>query len=186
MFHANTQRLIDDWRCKRGDRRAPLRADLTPMAFGSLLPQLFMLGSEDGTERFRLSGGLLSELHGGDLRGKDFRSLWSPIDGLQVATALSAARRAGEPVVIDAGAYTAEGDETRLEILLAPLTGPSEALDRTLGLYQPTSSLSRLLGRNITCLAFRGATVASFGRFGGVVGGRPAVRLITLDGRRVA
>ena len=188
MLHANTLKVIEDWRRLRGDRPAPLRAALSPTLFGPLLPQVFMLGQgEDGVDRFRLSGGLLSDLHGGDLRGLDLASLFSPRDGAQVLAALKGARRAGEPVIVAAGAHTATGEETRVEILLAPLVGPTGELDRTLGLYQPTSSLNRLLGRRVTCLSFRSAQFAPWpSRAPAPEPNRPILRLVAMDGRRVA
>jgi hypothetical protein len=153
MFHNNTQRMIQDWTAKRGDRAAPARADISPAAYRELLPQVFMLGSEaNGDEAFRLAGGLLADLHARDLRGADFLGLWMPTERQQVRDALALARRCGAPVVLSASGWTHEGDEARLEIVLAPLTGPTGELDRVMGLYQPTSSLRRLMGRPITAM----------------------------------
>jgi hypothetical protein len=153
MFHANTRKVIDDWNARRGQRTAPARADISPGAFKDLLPQLFILGRGEGrAEPFRLAGGLLADLHERDLRGIDFFSLWLGRDQEAAREALEGARQAGTPVVLDASGWSAVGDEARLEIVLCPLMGPSGDMDRVLGLYQPTSSVRRLMGARIEAL----------------------------------
>jgi hypothetical protein len=180
MFHANTQRVIEDWSARRGDRPVPARADISPDDFRELLPQLFILGREGlEAEPFRLAGGLLADLHARDLRGVSFWSLWMPADRAQAREALTEARRTGATAVLDAVAWTAEGDEARIEIVLAPLTGPEGRLDRVLGLYQPTTSLRRLMGRPIEALTLTGVRLA------GAAPRRPHLRLVALEGRRL-
>lgn len=156
MFHANTQRLIEDWRACRGARFAPDRADISPAEFREVLPQMFILGREGaGPEAFRLAGGLLVDLHDRDLRGVSFLSLWPQPDRGIVAEAMDQARRTGAPTVLEASAWSGEGYEVRLEIVLAPLVGPSGEVDRVLGLYQPTSSVRRLMGQPVLELTLR-------------------------------
>jgi hypothetical protein len=186
MFHSNTQRVIEDWNARRGDRAAPARADISPAAYRELLPQVFMLGSESLCEPFRLVGGLLADLHARDLRGVDFFSLWMKCDRQAVHGALALARRDGTPVVLAASGWTAEGDEAQLEIVLAPLLGPTGEMDRVLGLYQPTTSLRRLMGQPLVALSLNGARPA--GRdvhIPAPTQARPRLRLVTLDGERV-
>jgi hypothetical protein len=187
MFHSNTQRVIEDWNARRGDRSAPARADISPAAYRELLPQVFMLGSEHGgAEVFRLSGGLLADLHARDLRGVDFFSLWMAGDRQQVHDALDQARRDGTPVVLAASGWTAQGDEAKLEIVLAPLIGPSGELDRILGLYQPTSSLRRLMGQPLTALTLNGSKAADQDfHIPQPLQDRPRLRLVALDGERL-
>lgn len=182
MFHANTARLIQEWQARRTGRALPARTDISPVQFGALLPQLFILGQEDdGAEVFRLAGGLLADLHGRELRGADFFALWSRPERGLVRAALEKARNTASPVVIAARAISEDGGEIGLEITLAPLTGAAGAADRTIGLYQPTSTVARLMGRTINVLGWRNATFAD----------APAARashlkLVVLDGRRVA
>jgi hypothetical protein len=192
MFHPNTQRLIDDWTRRKGDRPAPLRAEFSPAGLGALMPQLFMLDGVDQPGAFRLVGGLVADLHGRDLRGSLFPALWQT-DAIKVAHALSQAGHAREPVVLSARAHTAEGHETRLEITLAVLAGPDGAVERVLGMYQPTSSLARLLGKPIERLSFRALQLASQGEaMASQAHTTPArsprtdLKLVVLDGRRVA
>jgi hypothetical protein len=196
MFHANTRKVIDDWNARRGARRAPARADISPGAFSDLLPQLFILGSGEGmAEPFRLAGGLLVDLHDRDLRGVDFFSLWLGKDADAAREALEAARQSGSPVVIDASGWSAAGDEARLEIVLAPLMGPTGEMDRVLGLYQPTSSVRRLMGARIEALTLNEVRLADPGplvaAFNATAPAAPAQRdrshlkLVVVDGERV-
>jgi hypothetical protein len=183
MFHSNTQRLIEDWRARRGDRLAPARTDISPAEFKEILPQLFVLGcEEDGPETFRLAGGLLVDLHDRDLRGVSFLSLWPYPDRTLVAETLEDARRSGAPVVLEASGWTPDGYEAKLEIVLAPLMGASGRVERILGLYQPTSSVRRLMGQPIQEMTLR--EIKSAGQ-----PGRPAprvqLRLVALDGARL-
>ena len=187
MFHANTQRVIADWAARRGARLAPARADIEPGAFREILPQLLILGlAEDGAAPFRLAGGLVTELHGRDLRGVCFYSLWIGADGAEARAAFDTAAADGTPVVLQASAWTAAGDRARLEIVLAPLTGASGALDRVLGFYQPTSSLHRLMGASVEALTLDAVRTPDPDL--PIFVGRPErahLRLATLDGRRL-
>jgi hypothetical protein len=190
MFHSSTERLIDDWRRRKGRLAAPRRADFSPAALGALMPQLFLLGEDDS---FRLVGGLVEDLYGRDLRGSAFTALWSGADAVKAAASMWETRAALQPVVIQALAYTAEGYETRLEIALAPLAGGDGEIERLLGLVQPVSSLARLGGRPIESLSFRGLQHADGTEpaWAGMLTARPpaaapGLKLVALDGRRVA
>ncbi len=179
-FHANTEGLISAWRSRRAGRPLPARADLSPIDLGPLLPQVFILGRENDEEVFRLSGGLVADLWGRDLRGGLFETLWSKLDRPFALEALDRARKAAAPVVLTADAEAASGDYIGLELCLAPITGPSGVADRTLGLIQPISMVGRLMGQNIRTLSLRGATVAV------EPPSPPALRLVALNGLRVA
>ena len=202
MFHPNIQRMIDDWTRLCGAGQAPLRTDFSPAALGGLMPQLFMLGDETRDhhsipDSFRLTGGLITDLHGQDLRGTSFQSLWARGDAGKAAAALAEVRALLQPIVISARAHTAEGYETRIEIALAPLLGaalPSgnRPVERLLGLYQPTSSLARLLGKPVVELSFRGLQLADAveplwtAPATPIRPARPDLRVVAIDGRRVA
>ncbi len=181
MVHPNTERLTEYWRDQRGDALAPRRADIDPMAFHTLLPQAIIVGrNSQGRFPFRLAGGLVSDLHRQDLRGRCLLELWRAGDRWRLKSALEVARRRPEPVVIHADALVDGAAPLPLEILLAPLTGPSGEIDRFLGLYQPLASVSQMQGRPIRDLA----VVAITG--GGEGDEARALRLASLDGRRIA
>jgi hypothetical protein len=184
MFHSNTQQLIDTWRAHREGRRLPARTSLSPIDLGPLLPQVFMLGQEDGPnggeEVFRLSGGFIADLYGRDLRGSTFNALWSSYERGLAADALARARSSAAPVVITVDAKAAGGEAIGVELTLAPLTGPDGAANRTLGLLQPISMVGRLMGQRVESLVWRGAKVAAD------AGAEPRLKLVAMNGRRVA
>jgi hypothetical protein len=180
MFHPNTERLIDTWRSHREGHALPARSALSPIDLGSLLPQVFMLGREDGEEVFRLSGGLIADLYGRDLRGGTFYNLFPKTERHLAADALARARRIAAPVVMTVDAQAPNGESIGVELCLAPLTGPDGTPDRTLGLFQPISMVSRLMGQRIIELSYRGATAAVDRK------PEPRLRLVSLNGLRVA
>ncbi len=181
MFHSNTEKLIETWRTHRMGARLPARTDLSPIDLGPLLPQVFILGREgDGEETFRLSGGLIADLHGRDLRGASFYSLWSKLDRPQIAAAFARARSGAAPIVITVDAVSARGDVIGVELCLAPMIGPSGEADRTLGLYQPISTVARLMGAPIQRLGVRNVVLAVD------ASPRPRLRLVVDNTRRVA
>jgi hypothetical protein len=182
MFHSNTEKLIATWRSHREGRRLPARTDLSPIDLGPLLPQVFMLGREgDGEEVFRLSGGLVADLHGRDLRGSSFYALWSKLDRPQVAAALARSRSGATPVVITVDAMSERGESIGVELCLAPLVGPTGEVDRTIGLYQPISTVARLMGSSI-----RGFTIRDVAVVEDPQTVLPRLRLVVDNTRRVA
>jgi hypothetical protein len=88
--------------------------------------------------------------------------------------------RAGAPVVLTVDAHSPQSGAVGLEICLAPLTGPEGAPNRTLGLLQPISMLSRLMGQPIATLSLRAIELAP------EVGRPSKLRLVALNGLRVA
>ncbi len=180
MLHSNTERLIDYWRTRKFDRLSPSRSAIDPTEFTELLPQIFMLGrAGPGQHLFRLTGELVSSLHGRDLRRTDFLDLWSPTDRPRLAAALETSRRTAEPVMATAEGRTSRGDTVRLELMLAPLRADVAPIDRFLGLYQPLSNLEVLRDRPVVELGL--VRLASHGERPAA----PTLRLAAIDGRLV-
>lgn len=175
MFHSGTQTLIDLWAALPDARRIPARADLQPMAFGALVPQLFMADKADGDARFRLAGGWIEAVHGQPLKGVSWLSLWRRESRPLVASSVVQAFREARPVVLAADAAGLEGV---LEIAIAPLRGPTGAADRLIGLYQITTPIDRyaeVVGPLSARLAIGVGPIE-----------RPFLTLAALDGRRIA
>jgi hypothetical protein len=181
MFHSNTEQLIDYWRSRRGADETPARAAINPVDFAPLLPQIFLLGRlGPGQYRVRLGGGFMVDLHGRELRHADFLRLWYPAARTPLQLALEAVRRHPEPLVIAADARAGDG-VMKLEILIAPLRGPTGQIDRLIGLYQPLTPAAALKGGVVRGLCIRGISTASEGadQF-------PRLRLAAIDGRQIA
>lgn len=160
MYHPHTERLIREWRERRTAGQLPARAEMSPVAFGPLLPQLFILGREKaGAEVFRLAGGLVNDLHGRDMKGVNFLQLWTAGEREKIDLALSQARLLRAPLVIVTEALAASGSSISVEITLAPMTGPTGLADRIIGLYQPTSLTSRLMGEPVAAFRLRDVAI---------------------------
>ena len=139
--------MLDAWRSGRGfDAAPPARTRLSPLLWGPLAPQMFVLAEERGGWRFRTAGALLDDLHGRCLVGEPFEALWAEADRPAVRDALTHARRSGAPRIAEGRGETPRGGAVRLELTLAPVLGPGGEADRCLGLYQPLSPLARLEG----------------------------------------
>lgn len=144
MFHSSTTTLLAHWRGLRGERPAPLRRDLDPADFRQLLSQVFILGrTAPGDFRFRLAGGLVSDLHGRPLRGQSGLSAWAEHDQPHLLAVMEGVHRTAEPVVVTAVAQAGPAKVT-LEILLAPVANAAGEIDRLIGLYQPLTPLAQL------------------------------------------
>ena len=161
---------------------APARATIDPSEFTQVLPQIFILGRRGfGDYAFRLNGGFVADLHGRDLREEPLIQLWEPEDRAPLQLALETIRRRVEPLVIDCDAWPDYGLPLRLELMLAPMTGPSGDVDRVLGLYQPTAPVAVLMGRPVRSLGIRSILAG-----GGARDALPPLRLAAVNGRRIA
>ncbi len=181
MVHPNTERLTEYWRARAAGGEAPWRTDVDPTDFHDLLPQVLIVGrAADGTFPFRLAGGFVSDLHRADLRGRCLLDLWRPGDRWQLKSALEFTRGRPEPLVVHADILADGVGPVSMEVLLAPLRGPSGEVDRFIGLYQPTGLIARLLGRPALALAVGGISRSDSGE------AAPSLRLASVDGRRIA
>jgi len=144
MTLSSTEQLIAYWRSRKRGAQAPRRADIDPAGFPKLLPQVFILGRQGpGEYVFRLVGGLISTLHGRDLRGVDFVSLLAPHGRVPFQTGLEVRRRQPAPLVVTFDAQ-AGGLSLPLDVALMPLANAENDVDRFLGIYDLKAPLARL------------------------------------------
>jgi hypothetical protein len=182
MSHSNTTRMIDYWSALRGEGLAPSRASIDPAAFSDVITQSFMIGrTRSGAYPFRLAGSLLEDLHGRGLLHTDFMNLWAIGDRPKVQAAIEASLNRGEPLLAVALGRSLEGQEARLEILLAPVMNGSGGVDRMLGLYQAVSPLFRLQNQPVERLFLQDIAYAATGLATPV-----PLRIAAVDGRRIA
>ena len=179
MFHSNTELLIDCWRAQSGPRGVPVRADLDLSAFAHLAPQLMIVGRRQaGLYPFRLVGGLVRDLHGRRLLGDNLMDLFSLNSRTELRPALEAARRGRTTLVAVVAGRSVTGQSVSLELLFAPLAGPSGDVDRFLGLYQPLTALIGLHGERLADLVVTSLHAGETDA--------PRLRLAALDGRQIA
>lgn len=135
MRHKNSFELFDYWTEKRGQRAAPRRTDIEPADIRTLLPHVFICDlTADSQLNFRLAGTALCALHGRELKGTAFASLWLT-DGARNAGRTGASVATGAtPAVMSLDCLSNGGRVAQAEMLLLPVTGPSEQNDRLIGL----------------------------------------------------
>jgi hypothetical protein len=159
------------------------------MGFGPLLSQLLILGCDrQGRATFRLAGGMVTQLHGRDLRDAELVALWQRDQRKQLMAHLDAARQTAQPLVLQASTAGIHGSRLDLEITLAPLEGPSGEADRFIGLYQLLTPTPFLSGRPMSQLTLAAAALipASGAAQRGMAASPPHLRLVVNNGRRVA
>jgi hypothetical protein len=180
MFHPSTERLINYWTARKAGGASPARASINPGEFFDLTPQVFILGRDGpGSYPFRLVGGFVTELHRRDLRGDNVLDLWGKDSRAELQRLLETARAEARPVVVTADIHATGVATVGMEVLFMPLTTADGEVNRYLGLYQPIAMIQRLMGRTADQLSIRREGEA-FGE------GRPALRLVALEGRRIA
>lgn len=143
MYHPDTQFLIDHWTTlsnRAGSRGGvPDRAALRPDDLGRRLPRVFMARRTGDDAILRLAGGWIEDFHAAPLRDRSLSSLWRETSRPLLSAALTRTAREARPVVIVALAGETGG---QMEVILAPLRGPSGEPDRLLGLYAPAATLT--------------------------------------------
>lgn len=143
MFHPDTQFLIDHWTGLARGRGArggiPARAALEPAALGLRLPRTLVAERRGDQSTLRLAGGWIEAFHGGPLKNRPLLSLWRTASHGAVGASVVQSLREARPVVIIAHAGQAA---SRIEIVIAPLRGPTGQVDQILGLYAPSTTLT--------------------------------------------
>lgn len=156
-----------------------MRADLDLSAFAHLAPQLIVVGrGQAGLYPFRLVGGLVRDLHGRRLLGENLMDLFTLNSRTELRPALEAARRGRAMLVAGVTGRSVTGQSVTLELLFAPLAGPSGDVDRFLGLYQPLTPLIGLRGERLADLVITSLHAGETDA--------PRLRLAALDGRQIA
>lgn len=178
MFHSGTQSLINCWLTLSRTAQAPARAEFSPALVPELAPRLFLVDRSRPEGRLRLAGEFVETLHGRGLKGRSHLELWGPESRPLVQRTAMRAVREVRPFVITAEGPGRYGDMLRMEVLLAPLSGPDGAVERLLGLYQPTGSAGFDAGP-----AFR--LTARLAAAAGPESGRPPLTLAADNSRRV-
>jgi hypothetical protein len=176
LAHTSIERMLDYWRERREDRRLPRRIDIGPAGFPNLASRAFIAAlGKGGALTFRLAGEEIIELWRRPLTGVALTELWCADHRSRILRLAALSIRAAEPLVLTAVADDEDAPLVRLEMLLAPLTGPSGAANRFLGLEQ------LLGGARPARLGPLSLVDASTGQ-----ASRPALRLAAVDGRRIA
>jgi hypothetical protein len=176
MFHSGAQHLIDLWSHLPRAGRFPEQSAFDPVELGRALPHAFIAEMTEAGAAFRLAGSWIETLHGRPLKGVRWLDLWAKESRLLIHRTTTQALIEARPMVIMA---MAGPDQAPVEVVMAPIRGPSGQADRLLGLYQPTTEGAKTL-KDVGPLSARLAVPVV------AQPGRPLPTLAVVDGRRVA
>jgi hypothetical protein len=143
MKHAASRSLFAYWNALKGERTAPERSEIDPVAIRDILADTFVCEvDEDGGHPFRLAGTRLCGLFGRELKGRGFASLWDP--GRTAVGAREAARLVQAVLAESRGVVAGLQGTTRglkvldLELLILPLRHAGKTHSRLLGCLSPS------------------------------------------------
>ena len=142
MKHSSTRAVFDHWNEKRGNRAAPGRGEIDPVAISQALGDTFTLSADFVDQlRFRLAGTRVCALFCREIKGEILSELWSEKDRKTIEDVLSivAAETAG--VVTGLAGRAEDGASADLEMLLLPLARTGHARTSVLGVLAPAAPL---------------------------------------------
>lgn len=134
MKHRGSIELFQYWDRQRLGRPAPKRTDIEPADIKSLLADTFILEADSrGEPVFRLAGTRLCAVHGRELKGFSFPSLWAAKDQRLVARLSHSVFHDNAVIVTTYDGISQGGRSNAFELLLLPLQG-ERASPRALGI----------------------------------------------------
>jgi hypothetical protein len=181
MKHPSNKDLFAYWNKQRGERPAPLRADIEPSDIRHVLGDAFVLSADgNGNHSFRLAGTRLCALFSRELKGESFTQLWHKSGQTAMRELLSVVLE--EKVGVVAGVTGATQDDAllaiNLELLLLPLEGDGRTEARILGAMGPMAAPYWLGAKAIGPL-----TLGMFRHVGPAVAPSLAPGLVPAEGR---
>ena len=133
-----TRDLHDYWDQLKGERRAPDRADIDPVAIRHILADTFII-EVDVDHRFplRLCGARVNALWLDDQKGRPFLSWWTTQHRRDMARRFARSSTSETPLVADGRAVAEAGEPAEFELLLLPLRHFGNRCERVLGSLAP-------------------------------------------------
>lgn len=195
MRQSVTRELYGYWNKLRGERAAPDRSEIDPVAIRHALADTFIIEiDQQHVFPLRLCGTRLNALWLAEQKGKSFLELWSEDDRREIAAVLLTTVEGVVPVVAGVGGEAGGREALDLELLLLPLRHFGKTHSRILGSLAPTrepawlglAALDKLRLRSLRIIGGTETKSASFPVAGalpspeGPLGGRP--RLVVLEG----
>lgn len=135
MRHKNSLAMFEYWNSRRGARPAPSRNEIEPSDIRLLLPHVFICEVNENADLiFRLAGTAICTMRGCELKASRLADLWAE-DGARNALRIAlAVAEHNTPVVLSIDALSESGRSAAFEMLLLPLTGPSDTTNRLIGI----------------------------------------------------
>lgn len=144
MRHQATRDLHAYWEDRRGERAAPERQEIDPVAIRGILGDTFILEADEaGDWAFSLSGQRVNELFGAGLKGKSFISLWPLEERPQITVLCACVCDDTAAIVAGICGQFATRKNVPLEMLLLPLRHRGKTHARILGVLSATDVSDR-------------------------------------------
>lgn len=144
MHNRASREIFDYWVRLAGERPAPLRTEIDPVALRRYLPHLFIAATADGNGdsaglTFRLAGTRICDMFGREFRGAPYEDLWFDATNRQPFEIAANAIQYERPVLLEVHVLRPD-DERPYDLLLMPMR-PHDAgfSDRLLGALMPRS-----------------------------------------------
>ncbi len=141
MKHASTRAVFNYWNERRGNRPAPGRGDIDPVAIRHALGDTFMLSMDFVDQlRFRLAGTRICALFCREIKGEILSDLWAEKSRKPIEDILSIVTDETAAAVTGLTGRAADGAAADLEMLLLPLARiGGHARTGMLGVLAPTT-----------------------------------------------
>jgi hypothetical protein len=138
LKHPFTRELHAYWTERRGQRRAPERADIDPAAIRRILGDSLVLSCDaGGVAQIRVAGTKLCALFGRELRGEPFASIWDADSAAMIGDIVRIVADEGIGVVAGASTQCGEDLNADFEMLLLPLMHSGRIGTRFIGSLAP-------------------------------------------------
>lgn len=123
--------LLDLWQAKRGDRRAPARADFDPKELLDLLPHLLLIDVHHDPPdfRYRLAGTRTRDIHGVELTGRSVLDIVPGDQGRLVWNDLCEMLERWEPQHVRLRFVNSRGQVRAYQVLRLPLSQDGSRVD---------------------------------------------------------
>jgi hypothetical protein len=138
MKHTSTRAVFEHWNRQRGNRPAPERNDIDPVAIRQALGDAIMLAADFADQlRFRLAGTRVCALFGREMKGEEFTTLCHETSRQPMTELLGIVTGEVSGAVIGLVGRTEDGVSTDIEMLLLPLAYSRQARISMLGILAP-------------------------------------------------
>ena len=174
MRLTTTRLLFAHWDKLRGERAAPVRADIDPTRLKGLLADVFMLDAHPWQEgRIRLAGTRICALFGRELKGQRLPDLWGELERTEVARLVGAVTGGMHGLLASVTGVTTSGREIDAELLLLPVRPNAGAQCGAIGSFAAATlpfwlgvdAISTLSTKTIRMIERKARTQTPFGQF---------------------
>lgn len=144
MHNRASREIFDYWVRLAGERPAPLRTEIDPVALRRYLPHLFIAALADPADAsadltFRLAGTRICDMFGREFRGAAYEEMWFDKTNRQPFEIAANAIQYERPVLLEVHVLR-PADERPYDLLLMPMRPYDESFsDRLLGALLPRS-----------------------------------------------